>query len=151
MKAAHTVISVPGSLACFLDSAHNMVVSEERIVEVDALSDLRKLTSETDCEPSTLQHAQELGHTYGSAVLSDVRTVQQLILDALVALASADMDVASFANLNKEHDSDKAEWEGSLNRYTISSMSLIIVFRSLYTVNKPLKSWRISSKSLPRL
>lgn len=78
-EAVHAVSSLLGSSADFPDSANDMLISEDIIVEEDALCDLRDLSSKHDRGPSALQPMQELCQTYCLAVPSDARAVQEIL------------------------------------------------------------------------
>lgn len=75
---------------------------------------LQDLTSKDDCEQSASKSVQELCQTHDSVAPSYVHAVQKLLKDALSALSSVDKDETSLANLRKEHELDKLEWEESL-------------------------------------
>lgn len=110
-QAAHAVSSVLGSSTDIPDPTDDMPSSDSDIVEEDTPRILRDLTSRDDRRPSALQQVQYLCQRCGLAVPSDFRAVQKLLSDSLASLVSADKSGASLANLRKEHETDKAEWE----------------------------------------
>lgn len=84
--------------AGFSDLDPDALIVEHEIFEEDVPRDLQDLTYNDYRGPSTLQHVQELYRTYGLLVPSDVRSVQEVVKNALVALPFAGGHEVTLAN-----------------------------------------------------
>lgn len=108
-EAEEAVRGVLSSLVDYQDPAAIGPISENKIAEQDAYKDFHDLTSKHDHRPSALQHVHEVCRKYDLMIRYDVRSVRQLIYDALMNLASSEEDRRLLADQKKNLAAKKAE------------------------------------------
>lgn len=69
------------------------------------------MTSRDNHGPSALRRIESLCRSYGLSDPSDVRSLQGILKDALVALASAGGHDATLADLKESHVSEKVDFK----------------------------------------
>lgn len=76
-------------------------VLHDDIIEKDALPDLQDLTWRNERETSALYRVQKFGKSHSLVVLSNGRSVQELIKNVLVAIDESDEEEKLLAKLGK--------------------------------------------------
>lgn len=113
-EAADAVSSNFEPSADILGPASDVPIVERGSGEENSPYDLKHLTFNDDCAPSSSHRIQVICQTYCFSAPFDVQSVQNVMKDALAAFASASGDVVYLADLKESYAADKAELEKSL-------------------------------------
>lgn len=108
-EAPNVVSSVVDSSVEFADPTSNISIVEDETVKEDSPWNVRDLSFKDDRIHSALQRIQDLCRSYAFSVPSNIRSVSEVIKDALDPFTSAGGDKTSAADSKESHAAEKAD------------------------------------------